>query len=516
MPATAMSDTMPAMTAQPQFRHRPAPGLRARAGRQNQRGLATLVVVMVLFFIVAMVAAYTSRNMVFEQRASANQYRSTQSLEAAEAGVEWTLAMLNGGRVNNACQPVNDQTLGSFRSRYINTVNFDRGMTLNAGATLPLMPRCTLDATTGQWVCACPVADSTALPTVTSAAAAAQPFFRIRFYFPPPPGGLATPTLVSATNRLDVLRVESVGCSRADASCLAPNDAPANAATAPAGDAMSIVNAKVTLRSGLATPPGAPVTAEGSIDGGASASGEGPLVAINSDFGKPPFAITNGVTFIAGGNVGGHISPVTMPGTPARKSLRENDHQIQALGAVNRSAQTPPRSVHDRFFSSVFGMWPDTYKAQPSVLQVNCAAACTAVAINALANQYPGHAIWVTGDLNINADIGSAVAVSDPTTQSVLASEVTPNGPVLLIVEGNLTLSAGNVYGLVYRRAAPGAASPDWARGLGTTVINGALITEGNLLAGGNQTVIYDAALLNRLHTRVGTYVRVPGGWRDF
>jgi hypothetical protein len=68
----------------------------------------------------------------------------------------------------------------------------------------------------------------------------------------------------------------------------------------------------------------------------------------------------------------------------------------------------------------------------------------------------------------------------------------------------------------VYHRKPPALASVDWSRGPGTTVIRGALISEGNIAAGGAQTVIYDAALLNRLHTRVGTYLRVPGGWRDF
>ncbi|MBK7062382.1 MAG: hypothetical protein IPH51_18705 [Rubrivivax sp.] len=34
---------------------------------------------MVLFFIMSLVAAYTSRNLIFEQRTSANQLRSTQA-----------------------------------------------------------------------------------------------------------------------------------------------------------------------------------------------------------------------------------------------------------------------------------------------------------------------------------------------------------------------------------------------------------------------------------------------------
>ena len=58
---------------------------------------------MMLFFVISLVAAYASRNLIFEQKTSANQYRATQAFEAAEAGLEWAAAMLNGGRVDATC-----------------------------------------------------------------------------------------------------------------------------------------------------------------------------------------------------------------------------------------------------------------------------------------------------------------------------------------------------------------------------------------------------------------------------
>jgi hypothetical protein len=468
-------------------------------GLPQQRGMATLLVVMVLFFIVAMVAAYTSRNLVFEQRASANQYRSTQALEAAEAGMQWALAMLNSGRIGDSCLPVTDQSKSTFRARYISSIKVDKKFELPAVA---LLPRCTLDASTGRWSCMCPSADTAGLPGVASATAAAQPFFRINI------------TLPNAA-REDILAIESVGCTRADASCL-----PAANPQAPAGDAMAIVTALVTLRSALATPPGAPITAAGDINGGDATLGEGPLTARNSDPGKAPFAITGGMTFRAGGTVTGNHVADTLLGTPAQNSKVSGDFELANLNNVNRLGQTPPRTEHDRLFSIVFGMWPDTYRAQPSVVRIDCTGGCTSADINAKVNLFPGHAIWVnsgTGSgLTIDTDIGSAPGPADPTTQSLLDSEVAPKGPVLLIVEGNLALSGGTVHGLVYRRKWPAAIAVDWSRGLGNTTILGALISEGNIAAGGGQTVVYDAALLNRLHTRVGTYVRVPGGWRDF
>ena len=68
--------------------------------RRTPRGVAALTVVMVLFFIMALVAAYTNRNLVFEQRISANSYRLARAADAAEAGLDWTVALLNGGPVS--------------------------------------------------------------------------------------------------------------------------------------------------------------------------------------------------------------------------------------------------------------------------------------------------------------------------------------------------------------------------------------------------------------------------------
>ena len=85
---------------------RPVPGRSPRGAasyRVKQRGAASLVVVLMLFFVIALVSAYTSRNLIFEQRTSVNQYRSSMAFEAAEAGMEWATAMLNGGRMGDDC-----------------------------------------------------------------------------------------------------------------------------------------------------------------------------------------------------------------------------------------------------------------------------------------------------------------------------------------------------------------------------------------------------------------------------
>jgi hypothetical protein len=440
---------------------RPFVVVRAIRRPARERGLATLVVVMALFFIVSLVAAYTSRNLIFEQRTSANQYRATQAFEAAEAGVEWALSMLNGGRIDDDCLPTADTTRTTFRERYFAPIAPDGTLTLRTRTgsppNRPLMPACLFDADTGQWRCNCPSDAAPVLPALTNAAA--QPMFRIRFEFIP----------LAESTRRDVVRIVSAGCTRPDPACLAEDP------SAPSGDALSVVTALIALRSGLTTPPGAPVVARGSIDAGA-----GPLRATNTD------VATGGVTLIAGGAISGSPVLTSLPGTPGAVSTVENDIALASL--VDVAAFT----VADRMFASVFGMLPGTYSQQPATLRLDCSATCTSTAVNDVVAANPGRVVWLDGDLTVDSDIG------------------TPSAPALIVVTGNAALSSGNVQGLLYGRAV------NWDRGAGTTLISGALVAEGNLGGSGAQSVVYDSALLNQMRTQHGSFVRVPGGWRDF
>ncbi len=172
--------------------------------QSGQRGMAALVVVTVLFIITSLVAAYTSRNLIFEQRTSANQYRSTQAFEAAEAGIEWSLALLNHGNITSACESSTDTSATSFRQRYL---DIDTG-TGNITPRFPtsdeaqLMPSCVFDG--GNWSCDCPSDAAPAL--VAPAGAGVFPAFRVRF--------------TAVTGQPGVVRIESNGCTRLDDTCL--------------------------------------------------------------------------------------------------------------------------------------------------------------------------------------------------------------------------------------------------------------------------------------------------------
>ena len=72
--------------------------------RYRQHGAATLISTVVVLVLMTLVAFFASRNIVFERKTAANQYRSTKAIEAAEAGIEWAIGNLNSSRkISTAC-----------------------------------------------------------------------------------------------------------------------------------------------------------------------------------------------------------------------------------------------------------------------------------------------------------------------------------------------------------------------------------------------------------------------------
>ncbi len=218
----------------------------------RQRGAATLIVVMVIFFIVSLVAAYASRNLIFEQKTSANQYRATQAFDAAEAGIEWAQAMLNGGRIDANCNASVNVADTSFRVRNLNldatTGRFTPVDWVNAGVSEPtLWPSCVRGA--GGWTCSCPTNSAPVL--AAPAGSGAFPAFRIRFF------------RVTLPDQPGAVRIESTGCTRLDDACL-------QSAQGTAGEAAARVSVVLALSPALTTPPSAAMTVRGAFDAAAA------------------------------------------------------------------------------------------------------------------------------------------------------------------------------------------------------------------------------------------------------
>lgn len=320
----------------------------------RQRGAATLVMVLGLFMVMALAAAYASRGLMFEQRISANNLRATQAFEAAEAGLEWAIGMLGQGRVDANCLPTVDAGASTFRDRYLS--QDANGLFSASPGQAALRPACVLSG--GNFACSCPVEGAA---VVLPAVAGLAPAFQVRFVIDP------------ALNRPGMLRVESRGCNSIGTQCDPAQGNPA--------DAEATVSTLVALSPALASPPLAALTVRANLNLGGGAA----RVANSGD--------GNGMALAVGGNVSNDSSAQISgaPGTPADAARVSDD---SALGGLNAQ----------RLFLSVFGVDTATYKHQPAVLRLNCSSGCTETLAQA-AGANPGRPIWIDGDLDLTGDV---------------------------------------------------------------------------------------------------------------
>jgi hypothetical protein len=432
--------------------------------RTLQRGAATLVVVMVLFFIISMVAAYTSRNMIFEQRTGANLYRGTQAIEAAEAGMEWALMLMNTGRIDTACTASTATTDDTFRQRYA-SINTSTGFVIpRTGPTtgVELTPTCVFDSATGRWVCDCPTDGA---PTLVAPTGVLAPAFRVRLR-----------ALSSSINRPGMIRIEVVGCTRLDNNCLT------SVGTSLANEGRARLTTVAFLGSNSSVKPLAALTARGAI----SATGLTVSNARVSD---------GGITIHASGAIDPSATPLltTLAGNALSGSTISPDASLDlpALGGF---------SARERFFASLFQLPPARWVQQPAVVVLDCGStACTAATLRDAIEQNPQRPLWINGSVDVDSsgDIGSATA------------------PVTLIINGNLVFTTAGVtiHGLIVLR--PVDVTTGWALS-GSGRLVGAVVVDGAVTGGGSMQIEYDGSVLDAARYTHGSFVRLPGSWRDW
>lgn len=317
--------------------------------RRAAQGLASLGIVVVLLVAASLVVLYANRVLIFEQRASANQVRSAQAFEAAEAGIEWALALLSHpGPLDSQCRPTDASGARTLRARLLQ-VDAGTGR-VSAG---PAQAGCTR-AAGGPWQCSCPDNGGPAWP-------------------PGEPVAHAFSLRVEARQRSGSFALVAAGCTHATSPC-APGTADAQAQ-------VGIVLASLPL---LARPPGATLMAGGSIELGA-----GTLLS-NAEPGS------GGVTAAAGGTISRDPAAqlVSLPGRPGAASIVADDASLQ---------DAP-------LFTRVLGLAPATYRDLPGVKVLGCGAGCRSRDISAAWASGRQPVLWVDGGLTLDADVplGSA------------------------------------------------------------------------------------------------------------
>jgi hypothetical protein len=394
--------------------------------------------------------------LIGQTRSVSRLVQGAAALEAAEAGVAWTLAALNHapGAADSVRQRLLDWTLDGQGSVQPRPSAAARACTQDAAAP-------------AGWTCRW--ADSPPEPDLADGSgghARSPPAWVMRLV----PGPLAE----SVGARRNTLGLQVSGCSQTGVDCGAAPDALLDPDQPP--DARRHLRLTLALLGDLVTPPAAALSA-----GGAVHLGPGSQVVM----GEPGAAA---VAIEAGGRVDLALDSrvVSAPGRPA------GDAVLAEQAALIDPA---PRWWHH------FRASPELMRRLPSLHHLGCAATACGSGELAEAVSAGTRAVWVDGALQIDGGTwGSA------------------ERPLLLVVDGPVRLSGPVRFdgwllaeSLVWQvDATTGTpAGPD--RGLW----QGAISTWGDARLSGPLDLVHRPGTVARLRGTVGTWTALPGSWRD-
>lgn len=422
--------------------------------RSPQRGAASLLVTVLLCAALLLATLFSHRGALLEARLSSQQTQSARAFEAAEAGIEWALAQLNRPEaVDASCQVAATGT--SFRDRHLVAA------AASAASETAFVPR--------TW--------SAAGVATPQRAACVRAAIGWRCHCPSDApvtlaeaeGSAIAPAFrihLETTGAPGVLRLVSTGCTRATAACLTGGAAPTGT------DATARVQVDLALVPALLSAPAAPLVARGDIRSAAT------LSLVNPD------ARSGGVVAHSGGAI--DLPQATFE-TPAGSSLANAlAEQDTAFGG-----QSP-----DALFVSLFGVAKPLWRELPMVHRVSCAASCADELFPAIAQSTGAAQVWVEGDLALSGPLSLGSA----------------ERPVVLVVSGQLALQGDvQLHGVVY------ANGVTWnAAGSAPAALRGALVSETSYSGDAPVTLSYDPRVFDTLRQVAGSFVRVPGSWRDF
>jgi len=434
---------------------------------QGQYGMATLVLVMLLFLIMAMMAAYGNRDLIFEQKIANNYFRAGVAQEAAEAGAEWAIAMLNGTKINANCQ-ADAKAINSFRERYLSIKASDR--TLVAPVLFPTpIADCVRNDARG-WDCRCP-SGALSKQAALDDAQNLQPRFKLSFISATPgPAPLTLP-------RPGVIRLISQGCSSSGSEeCLDQGNIAAQASVG-----VSDVSLDLALLSALKNPPATPLTITGAISLGSAGLG-----LHNSAARSKGLLLSSalGSSQIAGLDESRLDS---LPGTPGRQALLLDDPSLKHKDGSSKDGPS--------LFRMFFGMGMESYRDQAAMRVLNCPPSDCGPTLQQ-AYDAGGRMAWIAGPLSIASNVSLGADTS----------------PMLIIADGQVQLSGPmQLTGLLF-------ANGDLSWGNGSAMparFKGAMLVAGALSIDGVVDLWYEGSVMDELSNRTGSFVRVPGGWFD-
>jgi hypothetical protein len=445
-----------------------------------ERGAAALAVSLVLLFGMTVIAFFANRGMIFEQRTSANQYRSTKAFEMAEAGLEWAVAQLNKeGAIAAApsCAPSTLAANEEFARRYLTIAAGGLGVVANGRPAGSI-------ASNGSVTEQCPAPGNNATLGNDS-----EPRFRIEFQ--------------SVASDPWSIRIIAHGCTNAGTPC--------DLGSAATPDGVAVVTAIYKMKPAVPLAPGA-----GLVTGGAASVVTGSMSVINED------RVSNGITINSGSliDLGSGTNVYTIAGSPPQASVLDNDPSLRNLANADGTGDIMFQSFTGQTFAEFrdsSDVWVITRGTCPASAAGRCSTCtgdldCGSKLMAAYTdNRY--EKFWAdTATTRIEFGMSNRPASSTANPDRTFGTAARP------LIIGSLSnvdfRGAITAYGLFY--AATASATDNYTVvGTGNATVVGSIVTRSDFSKGaGTMNLIYRADLFSP-SLDFGTMIRVPGSWRD-
>ena len=231
------------------------------------------------------------------------------------------------------------------------------------------------------------------------------------------------------------------------------------------------VQVTLALVPALASAPAAIVTARGDVAVGSAA-----ITVRQTD----PAA--DGPALHAGGTI--DATGLTFSGLAGASSADRLVGLDATLAALNG----------EQLFVSYFGLSKAAWRDQPMTRRLRCAVDCAAELATAVGTEVVAPMVWLDGDTVIDGPIVIGRA----------------DRPVAIVVDGPLRLRGDvTLHGIVYAR------DLTWTGPTADAQVHGALVSESGYAGDAAVGLHRDRATLATLR-RTGSYVVLPGSWRDF
>lgn len=444
----------------------------------RQRGVGSLAISAVLLLAASIVVLYLNRSLIFEQRTSANQFRSASAHEIAEAGLEWAIGKLNQlGPMDTSCDPSSGALTPSFRLSYA------------ADTSAGTLPSCAVQGAddgnpAGSLNCSCPAAGHGAPDRSGS-----RGHFTVRFEKEAGGAGMEA-------DAWDIVRITAIACvGETTGVCTPPGpDAAPNSFDA---DAMAIASVAVKLRPLMLAAPAAPLTCGGKCVLGGSFNLYNTSVASNG------LLMYGGETPDFGNaNLG---DSRTIPGQPVQTAVAQ-DSQLAELKHDAESNPTDQKKqlcgAYSTVFRHYFGMDLVDFINSPTTEVIDNSDLTSQKDI--IQQIKDAHA---KGKRSFYFS-GMAYFQNNDFQNNTFGSE---SDPVVIVTEAGID-SKTFINGIIFSN------NPYTnLKGLGNVIYNGAVILCDNIQKdNSNATISFNEKIIKDTGPKNGIMIKIPGSWRDW